>query len=104
MRCDVEHGGTAAGFTFEVRWGTAIALHRDAAASDVLVTARADAGLLAAGARLSAQSWGTVLPYAASVATSPDDYTAGLTVTFAGKSGSASDTVMLRNYTVVRLP
>ena len=81
-----------------------MAAHRDAGASDVLATGRADVGLLSAGARLSGQSWGTVLPFAASVGSAADAYTTGLTVTFLGKTGSASDSVTLRNYAVVRFP
>jgi hypothetical protein len=33
-----------------------------------------------------------------------DAYTGGITVDFQGKVGSGSDTLTLRNYTVVRLP
>ena len=104
IRFDFEHQGVAAGFSFEVRWGSSVAVHRDGAASDVLAAGRADAGLAAAGARLSAESWGTVLPFAAAVANSADAYTGGITIDFQGKVVNAADTLMLRNFTVVRLP
>jgi hypothetical protein len=104
IRFDYEHQGTASGFSFEARWGGTTALHRDAAWSDALATGRVDAGIASVGARLSAQSWGTVLPFAAGVVSSFDAYAGGLTVDFQGKVGSAADTLTLRNYTVVRLP
>jgi hypothetical protein len=104
VRYDFEHGGSTAGFRFEVRWGSAVAAGRDAAAADVLVAGRIDAGIVTGGARLSAQSWGTVLPLAATVASSPDAYQSGLTIDFLGKVVNPADTVTLRNFVVVRLP
>jgi hypothetical protein len=104
IHVDLDHQGALGGFTVEIPWGAAILLHRDAAASDVQITARADAAILTTGARLSAQSWGTVLPFAATVASSTDAYANGLTIDFQGKAIQAGDTVTLRNYTVVRLP
>jgi hypothetical protein len=101
---DYEHQGAAAGFSFEVRWGNALAVRRDGATSDVLATGRAGAGLAPSGARLSVESWGTVLPFAAAVTTAADAYASGITIDFQGKVLSAADTLMLRNFTVVRLP
>jgi hypothetical protein len=62
-----------------------------------------DAALLTSGARLSAQSWGTVLGFSAGVATAPDAYTGGITVDFRANA-SGGDTVTLRNFSVVRIP
>jgi hypothetical protein len=104
IHVDLDHQGAAGGFTVEIHWGATTLLHRDAAASDVQVTARAEAAILATGAQLSAQSWGTVLPFGATVASSADAYANGLTIDFQGKAIQAGDTVTLRNYTVVRLP
>jgi hypothetical protein len=104
MRFDVEHQGAAAGFSVELRWGATVALHRDAAASDVLAVGSAEAGIVATGARLRAESWGTVLPFAAGVASAGDAYGSGITIDFLGKVVNAADLVSLRNYTVVRLP
>jgi hypothetical protein len=103
IRYNFEHAGATA-YSFEVRWGSTVAVHRDAASSDVLATGRADAGIVAGGARLSSESWGTALPLAASVATAADAYSSGLTISFLGKTGSTSDTVTLKAFTVVRLP
>jgi len=104
IRFDFEHTGTASGFSVEAHWGSTVIAHRDASSSDVLASGRADAGLVASGARLSAQSWGTVLPFAAAVASAPDSYTGGLTIDFQANVGNAADTVSLRNFTVVRIP
>jgi hypothetical protein len=103
VRLDLDHQGTAGGFSFEVHWGATVALHRDAAASDTRATARLDAAILPASAQLSAQSWGAVLPFAAGVAGASDTYASGLTIDFQASSASG-DTVTLRNYSVVRIP
>jgi hypothetical protein len=102
-RFDYEHQGAAA-FSFEVRWGATVMVHRDAPASETLATGRAEAGIVATGARLNSQSWGTALAFAASVAGASDSYTSGLTIDFLGKTGNTSDTVVLKNFSVVRLP
>jgi len=101
---DLAHTGTTSGFTLEVDWAATAILNRAGATSDALVTGRADAAILAAGAQLSAQSWGTVLPFSAGVAASADAYASGLTINFQGKLAQAGDTLTLANYTVVRLP
>jgi hypothetical protein len=104
IQFDFEHAGSASGFSFEVHWGATTALHRDAAASDILATGRADAVILPAGAQLSTQSWGTVLPLAAAVASSSDVWSGGLTIGFSAKVDQSGDTLTLRNFAVVRLP
>lgn len=101
---DLTHSGTASGFTFEVDWAATPILNRTAANSEALVSGRADAAILTAGAQLSGQSWGSVLTVAANVAASNDPYTAGVTVNFQGKLAQAGDTLALAHYTVVRMP
>lgn len=104
VRYNFDHTGSAGNFTFEVRWGTTVVASRTAAAGDALVAGSLDAGLVSGGARVAAQSWGTVLPFAASVVSANDVYTTGLTVNFMVKVGNASDSITLRNFTVIRLP
>jgi hypothetical protein len=101
---DLAHQGTASGFSLEARWGNTIVAHRDAAASDTLVTGRADAAILVGSSQLSYQTWGTVLPFTAGIISAADSYATGLTVDFRGKLAQAGDTLTLVNYTVVRLP
>jgi hypothetical protein len=102
VRFDVAHQGSATGFSVEAKWDATTMLHRDAAAGDALVTARADASIGANGAQLSTQSWGTMLPLTAGVSTAPDSLVDGPTVAFF--ASTAGDTVTLSNFTVVRIP
>src|ERR1022692_1243078 len=104
IRFDLDHSGTAGGFTFEVHWGAATVLTRNASAVDAQATGRADAALTAAGAQLSHQSWGTSLALAAGVGKSTDDYTAGITIDFQAMTVQSGETVTLTNFTVVRFP
>ncbi|MDR3701082.1 MAG: hypothetical protein P4L56_15650 [Candidatus Sulfopaludibacter sp.] len=104
IRFDVSHPGTAAGFSVEVDWGGTVLVHRDAAALDALVTGSAGAAIQAAGAQLSSLTWGSVLPFAATVGTATGDYTAGLTISFQGKVAQTGDSVTMSNFTVVRIP
>ena len=104
VRFDVDHTGTAGAFSVELHWGGTTVLHRDGASGDALVTSRTDAAMRDTGSQLSHQSWGTVLPFAAGIGTSADDYTAGITVDIQARVAQAADSVTLRNYTVARLP
>lgn len=101
---DADHQGTAGGFTIEVNWGGTTMLHRDAGALDIRVTGRTTAAILNSGAQLSSESWGTLLPFTATVAGASDAYDGGVAVTFQGRVIHEGETVTLRNYTVVRLP
>jgi len=101
---DLAHTGTVSGFTFEANWGATPIVNRSGAAADALVSVRAEAAVLASGSQLSAQSWGTVLPFSASVAPSADTYTGGITINFQGRLAAAGDSLALANYSVVRVP
>jgi hypothetical protein len=104
IRFDLDHTGTAGGFSFEVHWGATTLLARNAAAVDEQATGRAEAALTAVGAQLSHQSWGTSLAFAAGIGKSTDDFTAGVTVDFQAMTGQSGETVTLKNFTVVRFP
>ena len=71
---DLKHQGSGGGYTFEILWGGTTVVQRAAAVGDALVSGRAEAGIEAAGAQLSQQSWGTVLPLVAGVASAADAY------------------------------
>jgi hypothetical protein len=101
---DLSHQGSTSGFTFEVDWGATPVVARSGASTDTLVTGRADAAILAAGSQVSAQSWGAVLPFSATVGAASDAYTNGITVNFQGMLAQSGDTLSLASYTVVRLP
>jgi hypothetical protein len=103
IRFDVEHLGTGGAFSFEAKWGSTTILHRDAAAADVLAAARADASILSSGAQFGSQSWGTVLPFSATVGKAVDSCTSAIVIDFLGSVLRPGDSVALRNYSVVRL-
>lgn len=105
IRFSYSHEGTATGYTFEVRWGGTAIVSRAAAASDALVAGRAEAAVHAGGAQWAAQSWGTSLSFAASLGTAGDSLASPLVVDFLGRmAAGTSDTVTLRNFTVIRYP
>ncbi len=104
IKFDLAHQGTAGGFTFQVQWGATTLLERTAASGDAQITGRADAGLDQSGAQISSQSWGTVLPLGATVASATDAYANGLTINFQAAMNGTGDTLTLRNYAVVLLP
>jgi hypothetical protein len=104
IRFDLDHPGTAGGFSFEIHWGGTTILSRNASAVDAQAAGRADAALTASGAQLSHQSWGSSLSFAAGLGKSTDDYTAGITVDFQAKTVQTGETVTLKNFTVVRFP
>jgi len=104
LRFDVEHQGTAGGWSFEAGWGGTVALHRDVSASETRATARADASIVSDGAGLSTQSWGSSLTFTAGALKAVDAWASGLTIDIRGSVASAVDSLTLRNYTVVRIP
>ena len=104
VRFDYAHQGAAGGVSVEVDWGGTAMVHRDAPASETLITGRADAAILTTGAQVSALSWGAALAFAAGAANASDGYTAGLSVNFMASVAQPGDSVTLNNFTVVRLP
>lgn len=102
---DLAHTGTASGFEYQAIWGPTMIADRVATAAEVMIAGKGEAGLYSGGAQLRAESWGTVLAYAASVANATDNVAPGLTINFQAKlSQTATDTISLVNFTVVRDP
>ncbi|HEX8986152.1 MAG TPA: hypothetical protein VF767_11980, partial [Bryobacteraceae bacterium] len=102
---DYSHEGTGVGFTFDVRWGTTALVSRTAAAGEAAVSGQAGAGVHTSGAQWSVQSWGASLGFAASAGAAADSLASSITVSFLGRmSGATTDTVTLRNFTVLRDP
>ena len=60
---DLAHRGTAGTSTVTLDWGATTIARIAAGASETLLTARAEAGLLATGAQTSWQAWGSVMPF-----------------------------------------
>ncbi|MBX9601154.1 MAG: hypothetical protein K2X35_09120 [Bryobacteraceae bacterium] len=105
IRFQYEHTGGTTGFGAEVRWGSTAVVSRSVSLLETTLFGRAEAGLHGAGGLSAAQSWGAlsaVTAAAGSVAFTPGQ---GLTVEFRGQmSAASSDTVWLRNFTVIRYP
>lgn len=102
---DLAHGGSTTGFSFDVRWGATTVGARTVTAGTSLVTARATAGVHTTGAQLSSQSWGTGQSILSDLIASSDDINSALTVDFrAAMSAVTTDSVALKNFTVVRYP
>ena len=78
---------------------------RNAAAGETLITGRAEAGAGATSCQTSVQSWGSVLGFAAGISNAYDSLSYPLVLTFQGQmAANTTDTVTLRNFTVVRYP
>jgi hypothetical protein len=103
IRFTLAHTGTAAGFSFQVNWGTATLLTRAASAQDAAVTGRGEAAIGIGGVQISGESYGTVLTFLPSIVSAPAQN--GLQVNFkAAMARAGSDLVSLTNYTVLRYP
>ena len=100
---DLQHTGSAGGYTFAVQWGGTTVVQRAAAVGDAMLSGRAEAGLKTSGAQLSVQTWGTALGLGAGVVNATDAWASGITINFEGMV-AAGDTVGLGAYSVVRVP
>ncbi len=108
-RVDIEvsysHEGAQDGFTFEIHWGGSTVLSRAGSSADSYVSARLQFGLHTAGAQYGVQSWGNASALAVGAGNAGDPSAAPLVVDFLGKmASSTSETVTLRNFTVIRYP
>ena len=102
---DLSHQGTTVGFEFEVLWGGTVVVDRLSPALETMVAGRAESALWSGGAQLRAETWGSILNYLAGVASATDNVVPALTINFQAKMLQAtSETVTLRNFTVVRYP
>jgi hypothetical protein len=102
---DLAHTGTAAGFEYKVFWGATVLTDRAAAAGEALIAGKGEAAVYSGGAQLRSESWGAALAYAASVANATDNMVPPLIIDFQVKMAQATtETVALRNFTVVRYP
>lgn len=103
VRFTFAHSGTVSGFNLQVNWGNTTILARTGASQDVAVAGRADAAITSAGAQVSIESWGTVMPFLPGILNSPAQ--SGLEVVFrAALSKAGPDTLTLTNFTVLRYP
>jgi hypothetical protein len=101
----LDHGGTATGFTGEIRWGSTTILSRAASASESALPGRVSLGVYSGAQSWDSQSWGSSLSLTGTAGTANENTTVAMTISFRGQmAGSTADTVSLRNFTVVRYP
>lgn len=108
-RIDVEfhygHLGTATAFIGELRWGTATVLSRASVTAETALAGRLSFAVLATGQSFDAQSWGNAFAQASAVGLAAEDITQNLTISLRGQmAGATTDSVTLRNFTVIRYP
>jgi hypothetical protein len=99
------HTGTSSGFTGTILFGATTAISRSTVASETAMVGRMTFGISAGGQSWDVQSWGSSLAFAPGVGTSTENTAANLTISFQGlMAGSTSDSVALKNFTVIRYP
>jgi hypothetical protein len=99
------HTGTATGFTGEVQIGSTAVAARAAAASETLLVGHASFGVGPSTQVWDTQSWGTALSLLTAAGTSAENTGQALTISFGGlMAAMTTDTLVLRNFTVVRYP
>jgi hypothetical protein len=102
---DFSHEGTLTGFTFAVDWGNTLLVERNAAVNETFISGWAEAGANTSACQMSVQTWGTVLPFGAGVLNAYDSLSFPLTLSFQGQmAATTTDTVTLRNFSVVLYP
>jgi hypothetical protein len=99
------HSGSSSGFTGEVHIGSAVVVSRAEASSETLFMGKTTFGIYSGGQEWGTQSWGASTAFSVGAGTSSIDTTQALTVTLFGDLGSSSsDSVAMRNFTVLRYP
>jgi len=102
---DYSHEGTLTGYTFAVNWGNTVLVRRSGAVGDAFISGWAEAGANTAACQMSVQSWGTALTLGAGVLNAYDSLQYPIVLAFQGQmAATTTDTVTLRNFTVVRYP
>jgi len=102
---DYSHEGSLTGFTFTVNWGNTLLVQRNGGAADALITGWAEGGASPTACQLSVETWGTVLGLANGLLNGYDSFSYPIVLTFQARmAATTTDTVTLRNFTVVHVP
>lgn len=105
VRFTLSHSGSDSGFVFRIVWGATTLVQRTASQLDASVAGQAAAAIGAGAVTLESQTWGTVLPLAASIAPSADALNAPLKIDFQAQLTTAgTGNIQLQNFTVLRYP
>jgi|KBSSwiStaDraftv2_1062776.scaffolds.fasta_scaffold124229_3 hypothetical protein len=99
------HTGTTTGFSGEVQMGGTTVASRSGSASEVLLAGHTSFGIYGGGQAWDTQTWGIGLSLAATAGTAGENMAQPVRVSLLGQmAGATSDSVFLRNFTVVRHP
>jgi len=99
------HSGVGTGFTGEVHVGGTTVVSRAAPATETLVVGHTAFGIFSGAQVWDSQSWGSGIAAASGAGSGTEDTTQALTVDFRGLlAATGTDSVTLRNFTVVRYP
>jgi hypothetical protein len=100
------HTGSTAGFTGQVEiGGSVVVINRTAASTESLFSGRTSFGLYSGGQTWDTLSWGgSTLAFASAAGSSAINPTVATTISFQGLTSSTADTLVLRNFTVIRYP
>lgn len=107
VRFNFTHGGTTAGFDFQLNWGAVQVVSRHGDPRDTAVAGTADAVIAENGVQISAQSWGAVLAFQSKIQSAAGQDGVRVALRAAMSPGSVSgsaDSIRLTNFTVLRYP
>jgi len=99
------HTGTATGFTGTVLMGSTTVASRAGGATEGLLAGHTSFGIYGSGQAWDTQTWGTALSSATNAGTAGENTAQAVRVSLGGQmAGATSDSVFLRNFTVIRYP
>jgi hypothetical protein len=99
------HAGTATGFTGTVLMGGTTVASRSGAATEALLAGHTSFGIYGGGQTWDTQTWGVALTLAVNAGTAGENTSQAMRVSLEGQmAGATSDSVFLRNFTVIRYP
>jgi hypothetical protein len=103
---DFSHQGVLSPFTYQVKWGATQLTSRTVSATANLASGRSSVSIFAGAAQASTLAWGSGgLALQGDAVTATDSIINTITIDFqAGLATPSTDTVTLRNYSVVRYP
>ena len=99
------HTGTSTGFTGALLVGSTTVASRSAGGTEGLLAGHTSFGIYGNGQTWDTQTWGAGLSFATNAGTASENTSEAVRVSLQGQmAGMSSDSVSLRNFTVVRYP
>jgi hypothetical protein len=99
------HTGTSTGFTGAVVLGSTTVASRSAGATEALLAGHTSFGIYGGGRAWDTQTWGIGLSFAVNAGIAGENVSQAVRASFQGQmAGTTSDSVFLRNFTVIRYP